>query len=37
MEEQDRGITKTQEKTLGGDRYTHYLGCGDGLVGVLRC
>lgn len=30
-------ITKKPEETLGGDRCSHYLGCGDDFVGIYRC
>lgn len=32
--DQEAGITKRHDKTFGGDRYDHYLNCGDGFTGV---
>lgn len=31
------GITKGHNKVLGGDRYIHYLDCGDSFMGVCIC
>lgn len=37
MEGQERGITKKQEESLGGDGDIHYLDSGYGFIGINRC
>ena len=31
-----RGVTKGHGEYFGGDRYVHYLACGDALLGVHK-
>lgn len=31
------GITKGHRETFGGDKYIHYLDCGDGFKGAYIC
>lgn len=37
MQEGKGMVNKEHEETLGGEKYVHSLGCGDGFMGMYIC